>query len=247
MEVWGAQGGNCHGVLGGKGGYSYGNINISNSTLYIAVGGSGSYSGDGIGRITNGGYNGGGKARNQPTQEADTEVFSSGGGATHIAYSNRGVLVNYVNNKSEIVIVAGGGGGVGYGYVNAVGGYGGGVSGGDPTAYHSSTVKATGGTQTSGGKQGSEGNDGIFGHGGDCVTSNTSEAGNKGSGGGGGWYGGGSDGAFANSSGGGSGYIGGVTNGATIAGNQSFPSPTGGTEIGHSGNGNAKITWMPVL
>lgn len=42
--------------------------------------------------------------------------------------------------------------------------------------------------------------------------------------------------------GGGSGYVGGVTNGQTIAGNQSFPAPGGGTETGHSGNGYARIT-----
>jgi hypothetical protein len=42
-----------------------------------------------------------------------------------------------------------------------------------------------------------------------------------------------------------SGYI--FTNTVMKAGDESMPSPTGGTETGHSGNGNAKITWMPVL
>ena len=248
LEVWGAQGGDCHGILGGRGGYSIGYKELNKNTkLYNVVGGGGSYIGDGLEKISNGGYNGGGKARNQ-NETTDTEDFSSGGGATHIAITNnRGVLANYINNQTEVLIVAGGGGGVGYGYENATGGYGGGEIGGSPSKAHSNTVKATGGTQTTGGTKGSEGNNGIFGHGGDCVTTNFSAAGNKGSGGGGGWYGGGSDGSYANSSAGGSGYVGNVTNGQTIAGNQTIPSPTGGTEIGHTGNGYCKITWHPSL
>ena len=39
----------------------------------------------------------------------------SGGGATHIATTNRGVLSNYQSYKSDILIVAGGGGGGWYG------------------------------------------------------------------------------------------------------------------------------------
>ena len=80
---------------------------------------------------------------------------------------------------------------------------------------------------------------------------------------GGGWYGGGSgaDGSqCAGSAGGGSGYVytsstasnypSGcllnsayyLANASTIAGNSSFPSTSGGTETGHSGNGYARIT-----
>ena len=76
-------------------------------------------------------------------------------------------------------------------------------------------------------------------------------------GGGGGWYGGG---LHCDSAGGGSGYVytsatasnypSGcllnstyyLSNAQTIAGNKSFPSPTGGTETGHSGNGYVRIT-----
>ena len=45
---------------------------------------------------------------------------------------------------------------------------------------------------------------------------------------------------------GGSGYINTtlITNGATIAGDQTFPSPNGSTEIGHSGDGYAIISWI---
>ena len=37
------------------------------------------------------------------------------------------------------------------------------------------------------------------------------------------------------------------TNTVMKAGNESMPSPTGGTETGHSGNGYCKITWHPSL
>lgn len=58
----------------------------------------------------------------------------------------------------------------------------------------------------------------------------------------GGWYGGGKGNTYAVSGGGGSGYIGGVQNGETISGNMAMPSVGGNTEIGHSGNGYARIT-----
>jgi len=42
-----------------------------------------------------------------------------------------------------------------------------------------------------------------------------------------------------------SGYV--FTNTVMKAGNEVMPSPTGGTETGHSGNGYCKITWHPAL
>ena len=60
-------------------------------------------------------------------------------------------------------------------------------------------------------------------------------------GGGGGYYGGGHTGTWTGG-GGGTGYITGLSNAQTIAGNQPFPAPVGGTETGHSGNGYARIT-----
>ena len=42
-----------------------------------------------------------------------------------------------------------------------------------------------------------------------------------------------------------SGYV--FTNTVMKAGNEVMPSPTGGTETGHSGNGYCKITWHPTL
>lgn len=59
-------------------------------------------------------------------------------------------------------------------------------------------------------------------------------------GGGGGFYGGCA--LRGCGGGGGSGYVGGLANAQTIAGNTSFPAPSGGNETGHSGNGYARIT-----
>ena len=66
------------------------------------------------------GYNGGGIG-------ANNDIGANGGGATHIAINyNRGELFNYVNNKNEILIVAGGGGGRGHwGSAAGTGGAGG--------------------------------------------------------------------------------------------------------------------------
>lgn len=67
-------------------------------------------------------------------------------------------------------------------------------------------------------------------------------------GGGGGYYGGGAsydDSTInkINKSGGGSGFVSpDLANAQTKAGNTSFPSTSGGTEIGHSGNGYTRIT-----
>lgn len=88
---------------------------------------------------------------------------------------------------------------------------------------------------------GYEGYEGSFGKGGDGIDVKGVFH-DRGAGGGGGWYGGGGV-AYFGGGGGGSGYIGtAVTNGQTIAGNKSFPSPTGGAETGHTGSGWAKIS-----
>ncbi len=105
----------------------------------------------------------------------------------------------------------------------------------------------------------SAGNGGVFGLGANQTTTNyryTSGAG------GGGWYGGGSSysdssTSYINYSGGGSGFVNTAANasyrpsgytglelesGSTKDGATSFPSTSGGTETGHSGNGYCKIT-----
>ena len=252
-------------MSGGKGGYSIGNKSLNSSNnLYVCVGGTGgTYSGNTGGSA---GYNGGGKGGNgyQGDYQHIIPGGAGGGGATHIAITtNRGVLKNYINNKSEIILVAGGGGGVS---AHDIPGYAGGLSSNDSQhAFHSERFIAKGATQTSGYK---------FGEG--ASADRTS--------GGGGYYGGNTTSIWENSSryseycasSGGSSFISGhtgcnaisasstntniihtgqpnhysgyvFTNTVMKAGNESMPSPTGGTETGHTGNGYCKITWHPTL
>ena len=224
LEVWGAKGGGS----GGKGGYSIGNKSLNSSNnLYVCVGGTGGTNSGNNGGSA--GYNGGGRGGNgfQGTYTWTIGGGCGGGGATHIAIANRGVLKNYKEYKSELLLVAGGGGG----YGNApAGGAGGGTSGGNVTTYKG-TYSLTGATQTSGYAFG-QGQDGI-------TKTQAGDCGAEGNGGGGGGLYGGSTlqktGPDSDCSGtGGSGYVGAVTNGSTTAGVR-------------EGNGYAKITWMPVL
>lgn len=234
LEVWGAQGGGAtsnSSKYGGKGGYSVGTITLTNPTLfYLVCGGQGvsddgSYSSQ---TLLNGGYNGGGAGR---AWSGTSHFGGGGGGGTDIRIQQ--------NSLYARVIVAGGGGG---GSDNGLGGYGGGTSG--------ETTEMSGGTQNSGYS---------FGSGGQCSYT-SGECG----GGGGGWYGGTGASSENYRGGGGSGYVytsattssypSGcllnsnyyLTNAQTIAGNQSFTNPTGGTETGHSGNGYIRITVINI-
>lgn len=251
LEAYGAQGGNAYTsgawsgytradwCYGGYGGYSYGNVSLTaGQTIYIVVGGQASTSyadggwGDGDGGSTSGGspgYNGGGRHGSYSS--------GSGGGATHIAKTNRGVLSNYASYKNELYIVAGGGGGgasifLGWSEdencgraLNANGGTGGGTSGGQ--GGYISGFENYAGARGAGGTQSSAGANGGFGYGGSVGASW------EGAGGGGGYYGGGRGGNYngGNTGGGGSGYIGGVSGGSTQNGKQ-------------SGNGKAAITFI---
>ena len=237
LEVWGAQGG-CSATTYtatnlNRGGYSLGKYNMSeNNSIYVIVGQGGYTRNFGL-TIMQTAYNGGGYGQ---------EI---GGGATHIATTNRGVLANYKNYQSEVIIVAGGGGG---NEGSNTGGAGGGTKGGDGSINyaanpkHPMTKAPTGGTQTSGGTAGesTEGKAyaGSFGQGGHGTlqAKPMSDAGGGGGGGGGGWYGGGGQ-TYAGTGGGGSGHLG-----------SSLISGTTGMQSGvNSGNGKALITWMPVL
>ena len=215
--MWGAQGGSIN-SRGGYGGYSVGRYNINKTNnIYVEVG---QFISSGYAAS----YNGGGYGQHP------------GGGATSITTQNRGELYNFENYKSEVLLVAGGGGGGDVG----IGGYGGGIEGGDGIIRGSNE-----GSPGAGGKQDGPGespHNGSFGKGADGSTTGDGEGT-----GGGGWYGGGTGSKGWSSAGGGSGHVGNVTNGQTIAGNKAFPKPTGGTETGHTGNGYCKITWMPVL
>lgn len=238
LECWGAQGGyssSNSGIevgMGGKGGYSAGTITLNQKTLiYIYTGGVGSISGNGK---ADGGFPNGGSSWASSTSEG----AGGGGGSSDIRIGTDSLYAR--------VIVAGGGGGGGED--NETGGYGGGETGG------------TSGSGTPGSQTAPSGYFGIGGH--------TSY---DGGGGGGGWYGacpaGGQTTPATSNSGydtsgspGGSGYVytsstaknypNGclvnsthyLTNAKTIAGNTSFPSPSGTSETGHSGNGYCRIT-----
>ena len=260
LQCWGAQGGS---VLldkvtdkpfagGGKGGYSYGDANLTEGkVLYVYVGGtpapqtkktSDSY--------LEGGYNGGGHAY----WWRDDNIYNgAGGGATHIA-SVTGLLSELSQNKNDIYMVAGAGGGSAtFGNTSGTqyGGYGGGSKGGDGVmSDNNHGYRGLGGTDTAPGDAvasttpANDWNPGpttvaTFGKGGYGYH----KAG--GAGGGAGLYGGGGATVWC-SAGGGSGWVNTtllVNNPRTIAGNETFASPSGGTETGHEGNGACEISW----
>ena len=241
LEVWGAQGGNYSTTyVGGKGGYSYGTLTLSNTTnLYVYVGKQPqTVTTDRV--ATTGGFNGGGNGFNR--YYSGTYTYAQGGGGASDIRIGQDSLYSRV-------IVAGGGSGA----TNRTNGYYGGGTTGE------TGLSGYAGSQTSAGTNGS------FGIGGSATTSgNNYKYGSAG--GGGGWYGGGASTSYSDStnydtySGGGSGYVytsstasnypsGNLltstyylTNAATLAGNTSFTSTSGGTETGHSGDGYAKIT-----
>lgn len=147
LEVGGAQGGGESDLEGGKGGKSTGKVTLKKGeTIYIYVGQSGS---NNYGTAS-GTYNGGGAAGG---------VFgTAGGGATHIAKTQRGELKNYADHKEDVLIVAGGGGGASadYNKNKSTGGYGGGTTGSQGGQFPSGAayymdVRAGEGSQTSGG------------------------------------------------------------------------------------------------
>ena len=238
LECWGAQGSisSVSGAVAGRGGYSVGYYKASsNNKLFVCVGNYGTY----------GVYS----YNNTPPSNASFYSGLPGGGATHVSKSSGGELKEFETHKSDVLIVAGGGGSVDIDAgITGNGGYGGGSVGGNGSKSYTWTVGvATGGTSNAGGitssyPDGFVGENGRFGLGGYGYVVYNGVT-NYGAQGGSGWYGGGGA-ALAGSSGGGSGYIGGVQNGKTIAGNAVMPSPNGGTETGHTGNGACNITWI---
>lgn len=231
----------CWGAGENQGGKSEGDYQApKNQVLYICVGGKGTL-GDRA-QIGIGGYNGGGNGgtavindKGQPLKRGD-----GGCGATHICLEN-GVLKDlktaYENNR--LLMVAGGQGGAQY--PTGSGPFGGGREGGRPTNKAGKTFDAA--TQSKGFAFG-------LGQTGRNGTIKTQNGGEGNGGGGGGLYGGFSpeeQGSKTNSpGGGGSGYVNPqLVNGETIAGNQSFLSPSGVSEKGHAGNGAALISWLP--
>ena len=232
----------CWGAGENQGGKSKGDYQAQKNTiLYICVGGQGT-PGDRE-NIGKGGYNGGGNGgtavindKGQPLKRGD-----GGCGATHICLED-GVLSKlqtaYKNNR--LLMVAGGQGGAQY--PTGSGPFGGGTEGGRPTNKAGTTFKAA--TQTDGFNfgQGQTGRNG---------TKKTQNGGEGNGGGGGGLYGGYSPQEPGNETnspgGGGSGYVNAklLVDCETIAGNQSFLSPSGVSETGHAGHGAALISWLP--
>ena len=246
LEVWGAQGGNCFSsqaprdnnaiAIGGKGGYSIGKDQMSMGvSIYVCVGGKGGYAPN---ENTDGsrGYNGGGLG----DSDGDT-AWGGGGGCTSITSSNNGTLNNFYSITNNILIVAGGGGGSGeFKDGPNAGGVGGGVTGGGGQGQNPGRA----GTQTNGGANALDVNNLAYGTASGFGYGGNFNGSGFGSGGGGGYYGGGCGYTIGSSAGGGSGYVNTskLTDALTIAGNTSFPSPTGGTETGHAGNGWATIS-----
>ena len=238
LECWGAQG---QGHLGypGLGGYAVGSINSSRlDSIFVCVGGCSNCYNNQIGTITSFYYG------------------SVGGGGTSITTTKDGELKNFKDKQNEVLLVAGGGGASEW---SAYGGVGGGKIGGEATTpainYYSSGEVAhisksygTGGTQDSGGTT-IPGDYEIttlykadFGVGGIAA-----KDGDFGAQGGGGWYGGGGS-CYAGAAGGGSSHGNTsllISNSyETIDGANEMPSPDGGKETGHLGDGACVISWI---
>ncbi|MDD5851160.1 MAG: SpaA isopeptide-forming pilin-related protein [Galactobacillus timonensis] len=246
LEVWGASGG-FDGISTnrtdydnyvknnwdrpGLGGYSYGTYYMNkDDTIYVIVGEQGH---DHTLGGTNPSYNGGGKTTAWSGKGGD----SSGGGMTHISTKQNvaDAASNSDWNPDGTIIVAGGGGGIdNYAAQNegARGGAGGGTTGGNALASNREVTGTGGGTKGKYQKQGV----------GQNYTGGHSDSG----GGGGGWYGGASSWDNNGGGGGGSGYVNQdvLKNAQTIAGSEEIPNPKGGKEIGHFGDGYARITFI---
>lgn len=234
LECWGAGE-----TQGGKSQGDY--LAQKNQVLYICVGGQGT-PGD-MENIGKGGYNGGGNGgtavindKGQPLKRGD-----GGSGATHICLVD-GVLsqLKTAYEQNRLLMVAGGQGGAQY--PAGTGLFGGGTEGGKPTNKAGKTFDAANQIKGYAFGLGQTGRNG---------TKKTQNGGEGNGGGGGGLYGGlapKDQGNFTNCpGGGGSGYVNKklLVNGETIAGNQSFLSPSGVLETGHAGHGAALITWLP--
>ena len=236
LECWGA------GVS--QGGKSQGDYQAQkNQVLFICVGGKGTEGT--IADIGIGGYNGGGNGGKASVDNMGRPVkYGDGGsGATHICLVD-GVLRELATayKQNRLLMVAGGQGGALHSR-KSPGLFGGGTVGGRPTNSAGKTFDAA--TQNKGFAFGL----GQIGRNGTPKT----PAGAEGNGGGGGGlYGGYSPQVQGDKTncpgGGGSGYVNTKllnVNAKTIAGNQSFLSPSGVSETGHAGNGAALITWLP--
>ena len=238
IECWGASGGDSGGYFGGRGAFVSGVINFqSNIVLYINPGGSGK-----LDKLP--GFNGGGRGNTH------FGILQPSGGGTDVRIRDNDIY-------SRIIVAGGGGGAVFYrGSYQANGGDAGGLIGYQgtpkgPTADNSRPPAA--GTQVG------SGDGGTFGYGGSDLYS----------GGGGGYYGGGHSYSITSSissASGGSSYISGhegclwvnretsftdngfyFTNTIMFDGKDTFLSPDGEEEIGHTGDGYVRITVLELI
>lgn len=242
IELWGASGGGdsdiTHGSHGGRGGYVSGLIKLEKNTiLFVYVGGQGGRKGVSLWK---GGWNGGGDSGSYPG--------GGGGGATDIRIGPSPDRALTADTDDPRIMVAGAGGGsddlggsLGGGN-DGSGGVGGGWEGG--YGYIDGSL-----TSLQCAKPGEQ-HDGYQPGVGESVYDKTSTDWGAG---GGGWYGGHGSRNINGGGAGGSSFISGVEDcivsgkgvsfidGMTISGSESMLSPEGETEIGHFGDGYARI------
>ena len=274
IQCWGASGGNSYSdgdnnnntVYGGKGGYCSGTVTFpSDLNIYVYIGQTGEETKKRESTFNGGGNTGG--AYDARSGGGATDIRLTNG-----TWSN----FNSLKSRIIVAAGGGGAqhfwAGCSGGYAGGLSGQDGFKTGGNLQAY---TI-ATGATQTSGGHGGiggSNGFDGTFGEGGNAEADGTHGGGGGGGyyGGGGGSHspnvvGSGSGGssfisghtgcnAISSSSTSSSivhtgqpnhysGYV--FSNSVMIDGGSVMPSPTGGTETGHEGNGYCIITWQQL-
>lgn len=266
FECWGAQGGSVDAATqGGKGAYVAVTQKIPVIPEYntVVVGESGSLMdvtqvvGPNNDVTAPGGFNGGGSVTGQG-------YGCSGGGATDFRTGNTTDKWQDSLSMRELV-AAGGGGATKYSDFKANGSYAGTLNGIDGKVLDTSAIAldkksvGSGGTQAKGGAYTyssyiptslvTNGNRGTGGNGAGRFDADTSSHYEGGSGGGGGYYGG--AGGYINTGGSGSSFVP-EANSYTkdiiaIDGNSEQPAPNGGTQIGNSGNGYARVTFIESI
>ena len=276
LEVWGAQGGNSYDsgngytntVYGGKGGYCSGEVTFSsNLNVYVYIG----QSGEGTREKTFNGGGKGGSAYNGRSGGGATDVRLVKGNGTWSDFNSlkSRIIVAAGGGGAQHYLEGSNGGNAG-----GLGGQDGFRSGNNNVLYTLATgaTQTSGGTRGKGGNYLFEGTNGVFGIGGDYDSNDHGSGGGGGYYGGGG---GGHDNDIVGSGAGGSSFISGyigcdaITESSTenniihtgqpnhysgymfvhsvmIDGGSVMPSPSGGTETGHSGNGYCIITWQQL-
>ncbi len=229
IKAWGGDGYTQTSGYNGKGGYSNGILTLTSAqTIYVYVGGLGSYPSSGVsGNVWT--FNGGGVG-----YPASNTAYGNGGGASDVRTVG-GLWDNSSSLASRVIVAGGGGAGRNTSYI---GGNGGGLVGGTGTYFSpDQTGGPTGGTQTAGGLNTGYTSGLTTATLGKAMTwDGTTLTASFLAGGGGGYYGGAS-GRVAG--GGGSSYIGGVSSGTTIMfGQTGFVT----NPVASSGNGMVIIT-----